>query len=96
MDYRILYTKRAVRVLAEIIGVIADENADTATRFGSAVLDHVELLSRFPRMGGVIHSGSPVRKLIHSPILVYYQIHNDRRLVEVLHLRHGSRKPPTF
>lgn len=55
MDYRILYARRALRDLAEIIGVIADDNADTATRFGSAVLDHVELLSRFPRMGGVIH-----------------------------------------
>jgi plasmid stabilization system protein ParE len=37
-----------------------------------------------------------VRKLVHSRILVYYQIHEDKRVVEVLHLRHGSRKRPKF
>jgi plasmid stabilization system protein ParE len=37
-----------------------------------------------------------VRKLVHSPILVYYQVHEKERLVEVLHFRHGSRKPPKF
>jgi plasmid stabilization system protein ParE len=37
-----------------------------------------------------------VRKLVHSPILVYYQVHVEKRLVEIVHLRHGSRKPPKF
>jgi plasmid stabilization system protein ParE len=37
-----------------------------------------------------------VRKLVHTPILVYYQIDEENRLVEVLHFRHGSRKPPKF
>jgi hypothetical protein len=29
-------------------------------------------------------------------VLVYYQIREDKRLVEVLHFRHGSRKSPRF
>jgi plasmid stabilization system protein ParE len=37
-----------------------------------------------------------VRKLAHSPILVYYQIREDKRVVEVLHFRHGSRTSPRF
>jgi len=35
-----------------------------------------------------------VRKLAHSPFLVYYQVHKNKRLIEVLHLRHGARKAP--
>ena len=44
-----------------------------ASRFGRALLDHVDLLGRFPRMGNTIRNRSQVRKLVHSPILVYYQ-----------------------
>ena len=47
-------------------------------------------------MGKITRKKSRVRKLVHSPILVYYQIDEERRLIEILHLRHGSRKPPKF
>ena len=96
MDYRILFTQRALSDLAEIIGYIAEDDGEAASRFGSALLDHVDLLSRFPHMGGIIRKRSRVRKLEHSPILVYYRIREDNHVVEVLHFRHGSRKPPNF
>ncbi|MGA9510387.1 MAG: type II toxin-antitoxin system RelE/ParE family toxin [Candidatus Sulfotelmatobacter sp.] len=51
MDYRLLYTQRALNDLAEIIGHIADD-ADAASRFGSSLFDHIDLLTRFPPMGG--------------------------------------------
>ena len=93
MDYRLLFTQRALNDLAEIIGNIAEDDAEAASRFGNALLDHVDLLTRFPRMGSTIRKRSRVRKLLHSPILVYYRIREDKRVVEVLHLRHGSRRP---
>ena len=96
MDYRILFTQRALSDLAEIIGFIAEDDAEAAGQFGSALLDHVDLLSRFPRMGGVIRKRARVRKLQHSPVLVYYRIQEDKHNIEVLHFRHGSRKPPRF
>ena len=96
MDYRLLYTQRALNDLAEIIGHIAEDDAEGASRLGSSLLDHVDLLTRFPRMGGVIRKRSRVRKLLHSPILIYYQVQEEKRLIEVLHFRHGARKPPKF
>lgn len=96
MDYRLLYTQRALNDLAEIIGYIAEDDPEAASRFGSSLLDHIDLLARFPNMGGVIRKRSHVRKLLHSPILIYYQVHEEKRLIEVLHLRHGARKPPKF
>ena len=72
MDYRLLFTQRALSDLSEIVGHIAQDDDEAASRFGEALLDHVELLGRFPRMGNTTRKRSRVRKLVHSPILVYY------------------------
>ena len=94
MDFRLLFTQKALKDLAEIIGYIAEDDPQAAERFGNSLLDHVQLLTRFPRMGAAIRKRARVRKLSHSPILVYYRIRDDKRLIEILHLRHASRKPP--
>jgi toxin ParE1/3/4 len=94
VDYRLRYTQRALNDLAKIIGYIAEDDPDAASRFGSSLLDHIELLGRFPRMGAPVRKRSEVRKLLHSPILVYYAANDDERVIEILHLRHGARKPP--
>ena len=94
MDYRLLYTQRALNDLAEIIGHIAEDDAEAASRFGGSLLDHVDLLARFPRMGSIIRKRPQVRKLVHSPFLIYYRLDDAKSLIEVLHLRHGARKPP--
>jgi toxin ParE1/3/4 len=94
VDYRLLYTQRALNDLAEIIGQIAEDDADAASRFGSSLLDHVDLLVRFPRMGSIIRRRPQVRKLVHSPFLIYYRLDEVNRMIEVIHLRHGARKPP--
>ena len=96
MDFRVLFTQRALNDLAEIIGHIAEDDTDAASRFGNSLLDHIELLSRFPHMGIAIRKKARVRKLSHSPVLVYYQIREEKRVVEILHLRHASRRPPEF
>ena len=96
MDYRLHLTQKALNELAEIIGKIAEDDAEAASRFGNALLDHVDLLTRFPRMGSTMRKRSRVRKLLHSPILVYYRIREDKPIVEVLHFRHGSRKSVRF
>ena len=94
MDFRLLYTQRALNDLAEIIGHMAGDDADAAFRFGSSLLDHVDLLTRFPRMGSIIRRRPQVRKLLHSPFLIYYRVDDQSRMIKVLHLRHGARKPP--
>ena len=96
MDYRLLFMQRALADLAELISHIAEDDGEAASRFGSSLLDHIELLSRFPRMGGVIRKRARVRKLAHSPVVVYYQLREDKHVVEILHIRHASRKAPRF
>jgi plasmid stabilization system protein ParE len=80
VDYQLLYTQRALKDLAEIIGHLAEDDADAASRLGNSLLDHVGLLTRFPRIGGVIEKRSRVGKLVHSPILVYYRVQENTRV----------------
>jgi plasmid stabilization system protein ParE len=80
--------------LAKIIGYIAEDDAEAASRFGNSLLDHVDLLSRFPRIGNALRTRANVRRLLHSPVLVYYRVREEKHLIEVLHFRHGARKPP--
>ena len=92
MDYRLLYSQRSLNDLGEILGHISEQDAEAASQFGASLLDHVDLLTRFPRLGGAIRRRSRVRKLLHSPLLVYYPLDEDKRLIEILHIRHGARK----
>ena len=96
MDFRLLYSERSLSDLAEIVGRIAEDDAEAARRFGDALLDHLEFLEKFPRLGTPIRKRPEVRKLMHSPIAAYYQIHETRRMIEVLHFRHGARRQPNF
>jgi plasmid stabilization system protein ParE len=70
VDYRVLFSQRALNDLSGIVGHIAQDDDKAASRFGEALLDHVDLLGRFPRMGNTISKRTQVRKLVHSPILV--------------------------
>ena len=54
MDYRLFYTQRALSDLAETLGYIAED--DAASQFGTSLLDHLDLLSRFPCLGGAIRN----------------------------------------
>lgn len=94
MDYRLVYTKKALNDLAEIIVHVAEDDAQAASHFGNALVAHVELLTRFPRMGGLVRKRPLVRKLLHSPFLIYYRIRDKQHEIEVLHIRHGARKTP--
>jgi plasmid stabilization system protein ParE len=43
VDCQLFFTQRALNDLAEIIGRIAEDDAEVATRFGNSLLDHLDL-----------------------------------------------------
>jgi plasmid stabilization system protein ParE len=93
LDYRVDFTKKALNDLATIVDYIAEDDESASSRFGKALLDHVNLLERFPRMGTPVPRQPGVRKLVHSPILVYYRVSEHRRTIQVLRFLHGARRP---
>ena len=91
MDFQVRISKAALADFAEILNYSWVNFPSAAERFGNALLDHVELLKRFPYIGSPVEGLSGVRQLVHTPILIYYRVHEERKLVEILHFWHGSR-----
>ena len=60
-------------------------------RFGNAILDLIDLLKSFPYIGAVVAERRAVRKLVHTPILIYYRVNEGSNFVEILHLWHAKR-----
>ena len=94
MEYKILYTEAALIGLDQIVEFIPNDNPAAAARFGHALLNHVDLLAAFPRIGEPVARRPGIRKILHTPIWIYYRIHEHNRSIEVIRFWHGSRKPP--
>ena len=94
MGYKILFTEDALVDLEIILDYIRADSPEAATRFGTALLNHVELLQTFPRIGVAVPRRPGIRKLLHTPIRVYYRIREDPGMIEVLHFWHVARKQP--
>ncbi len=94
MDFKVLYTPTALSDLAEVMRWSWNNHPETSERFASALLNHIDLLSTFPHLGSPVKHRPGVRKLLHSPVRVYYRIQEKRKLVEIIHLWHSARQHP--
>ena len=96
MAYKILFTDDALVDLETLLDYIRADNASAAERFGTSLLNHVELLQSFPRIGIPVPNRPGIRKLLHTPVRVYYRLEEDHGLIEILHFWHTSREAPQF
>lgn len=94
MDFQVRISAPALADFEQIIEYSWASFPETAERFGSAILNHLELLSRFPYIGSPVSGRPGIRQLVHTPILIYYRVDSERGVVEVLHFWHGHRRPP--
>jgi plasmid stabilization system protein ParE len=94
VDFKVRITDQAPGDLEEILEYSWDNFPELTERFGLAVLDHIALLERFPRMGTPVPRSAGVRKLQHTPISIYYRLDEARNLIEILHFWHGARRRP--
>ncbi|HZO53127.1 MAG TPA: type II toxin-antitoxin system RelE/ParE family toxin [Bryobacteraceae bacterium] len=70
------------------------EHPATAGRFANSLLSHVDILKDFPFVGAPVKRLPTVRRLLHSPLHVYYRVNEKERRIEVLHFWHYSRRAP--
>ena len=94
MDFKIRITEEALADFEEILDYSWANFPSAAERFGNALLNHVELLLRFPRLGAPVPRRRGIRIILHTPVRIYYRLHEERKLVEILHFWHGSRRNP--
>ena len=94
MDFKVTFSKRALRELADITTFIAQNNPDAARELSDQLLEHAASLSRFPFRHAKDHHRAGVRKMPVPPYLVYYAINESKRIVTILHFWHGARQHP--
>jgi plasmid stabilization system protein ParE len=92
VDFQIRITESALADLEGILAYSWDKFPATAERFGTAILNHVDLLKSFPYIGSPVEGRDRVRLLVHTPILIYYRVNEAPDFVEILHFWHGSRE----
>ena len=94
--YQILYTEDSLEDLRVVLDYIEVDNPRAAHRLGVALLNHVELLREFPRIGAPMQGRTGIRMMLHAPIRVYYRVHEEKRRIEILNFWHVARMPPGF
>ena len=93
MDFQVLYTGTALADLEEIFNRSWEKHPGTTERFANSLLNHIDLLGSFPRLGAPTDYPG-VRRLVHYPLHVYYRILAEEKRVEILRLWHAARNPP--
>jgi len=94
MDFKIVYTEPALADLDAIMRWSWDKHPEASERFGESLLNHIDLLKNFPYVGARVKGYSGVRRLLHSPLQVYYRVEEDKPSIQILHIWHGARKLP--
>ena len=98
MSYLVQWSASALDRLLEILDFIARENPRSATRTVDEILERVEMLADFPRMGPVFsdESGPDLRKLVLDDYLVVYLVRDEKRVISVIAVRHSRQRPMTL
>ena len=92
---RVVYALRARRDVVEIVETIAVEDQSAAIKFARQLEHHCSLLGTAPGMGRERPDIGPgVRSLVQGSYLVFYRWKLDGDRVDILHVRHGSRRLP--
>ena len=96
MAFKILYHEDALADLEEIFEWSREKHPETTEQFANDLFDHIESLRAFPYIGAPIKGHPYLRRLLHSPLYVYYRLDENRGAIEILHFWHSSRKDPQF
>ena len=94
MAFKVLYHEDALADLEEIFDWSRERHPATTEQFADALFNHLDSLQVFPYLGALVKGHPNVRRLLHSPLYVYYRVDANRGSVEILHFWHVSRRQP--
>ena len=65
---------------------------------GRGILAHVRILASFPLIGPAYPRGArgPLREIVFRSYRIFYDVSEQSRSVEILHVWHGARDEPSF
>lgn len=94
MGFKINFTEPSLEDLAEVVSYSDLYFPTTPESMALQIVDHIELLSLYPRLGANIATPSQIRKMVHSPFSIYYKVFEPQQRIDILHIWHGSRRSP--
>ena len=95
--YRVIWTRLALADLDALTRFIAADNPIAAERIGHGILEHTQLLIRFPFIGPTYPHGSrgPVREIVfRRTYRIFYSVSESTCVASVLRVWHGARGEP--
>jgi toxin ParE1/3/4 len=98
MDFKVIWSDAAIADLREVCSYIARDDQEAAMRMGHGILDHVQILARFPFIGPTYPRGAqgPLREIVFRSYRIFYDVSDELRRVDILHVWHGAREEPKF
>jgi plasmid stabilization system protein ParE len=98
MDFKIIWSDEAIADLYGICFHIARNNPEAAERIGNGILDHALILASFPFIGPPYPRGAngPLREIVFRSYRIFYDVSEETRRVDILHVRHGARDEPNL
>jgi len=98
MGFKIVWSDAAFEDLRALCFYIAQYDPQAALRMGHGVVDHVRILASFPFIGPTYPRGTngPLREIVYRSYRIFYDVSEETRQVEILHVWHGAREEPSF
>ena len=96
MDYEISWMSRAGVDLESILRRLTITSHQAAQEMHDGLMEAVDQLKRFPGIGA-LYDGRPggnVREVLHRQYRIFYRVDDEKRLVEVMTIRHASSREP--
>ena len=92
---RLRFSPRATQDLAEIGSYIRERNPKAAVRVRAAILDTLQMLTRFPRAGRA-QTVEGVRKIVtrRYAYIIYYNVDDAAQEIGIITILHPARERP--
>jgi toxin ParE1/3/4 len=98
MDFKLIWSDGALADVDRLCAYIAKQNATAAYDVARGIFAHVKILSSFPLIGPTYPRGArgPLREIVFRNYRIFYDVDEEVRRVDILHVRHAAQDEPMF
>ena len=96
MDYQVIWAPGALQDLEAVVAYVAQDDPQQADSVGQEIIQHVDILRSFPRIGPVYERARDlsVRQVVCGTYRIFYRIREKQRAIDILHIWHSARNEP--
>lgn len=96
MDWEVVWTEPAVADFEQAVREAARHSEGSAASLRAELLDSVEMLTRFPRIGPTYERdrSGRTREILCRQYRIFYRVIEDQQRVQVLTVWHSARQEP--